>query len=85
MANISNFGIVGFSLEMTTHGKDNTGEARRPYINDNQQMKSSLDSVVTNRHSIAHGQASSLTLKSVRQYFDDVKKIITELDKIISK
>lgn len=53
------------------------------YIQDNQQLKSSLDSVITNRHSIAHGQNVSLTLKSVKQYYDDIKKVIAELDKII--
>lgn len=52
-------------------------------MHDNQQLKSSLDSVIANRHNIAHGQHVSLTLKSVKQYYEDIKKVITELDKII--
>lgn len=52
-------------------------------MHDNQQLKSSLDSVIANRHNIAHGQYVSLTLKSVKQYYEDIKKVITELDKII--
>lgn len=53
------------------------------FIQDNQQLKSSLDSLITNRHNIAHGQRVSLTLRLVRQYYEDAKKVIEELDKII--
>ena len=53
------------------------------FIQDNQQLKASLDSIITNRNNIAHGQHVSLTLKSVKQYYDDIKKVIKELDKII--
>lgn len=52
-------------------------------IKNKQQLKSSLDSLITNRHSIAHGQHASLTLKMVRQYYEDVKTVIKELDCII--
>lgn len=47
------------------------------------QLKSSLDSLITNRHNIAHGQRVSLTLRTVRQYYEDVKEFINKLDKII--
>lgn len=53
------------------------------FIKNNQQLKSSLDSIITNRHNIAHGKHVSLTLKTVKQYYEDVQKVIKELDKII--
>lgn len=53
------------------------------FIKKNQQLKSSLDSIITNRHNIAHGKHVSLTLKTVKQYYEDVQKVIKELDKII--
>ena len=53
------------------------------FIQDNQQLKASLDSIITNRNNIAHGQHVSLTLKSVKQYYDDIKVVIMELEKII--
>lgn len=52
-------------------------------IQNNVQLKSSLDSLINNRHNIAHGQRASLTLRTVRQYYEDVQEIINELDKII--
>lgn len=53
------------------------------FIKNNQQLKSSLDSIITNRHNIAHGKHVSLTLKTVKQYYEDVQKVLKELDKII--
>lgn len=53
------------------------------FIKNDQQLKSSLDSLIANRHNIAHGQRVSLTLTTVRQYYEDVKKVISEFDKII--
>lgn len=52
-------------------------------IKNNQQLKSSLDSLITNRHNIAHGHRASLTLQMVEQYYEDVKTIIKKLDRII--
>lgn len=52
-------------------------------IRNNQQLKISLDSLIINRHSIAHGKHASLTLKMVRQYYEDVKTVINKLDCII--
>ena len=54
------------------------------HINDNAQQKTSLDSVVTNRHNIAHGQHQNISFKSMEQYYEDVKAVISKLELIIS-
>lgn len=53
------------------------------YLADHEQQKSSLDSIIAQRHSIAHGQPSSLSLASMSQYYDDVKAVVVYLDTII--
>lgn len=54
------------------------------HIKENAQQKTSIDSLITNRHNIAHGQTQNLTYKNMEQYYDDVKIIINKLDSIIS-
>lgn len=52
-----------------------------------QQHTSSLDSIISQRNLIAHGRAntSNITLKSIQEYYSDLKVIVTELESIISK
>ena len=52
-------------------------------IRKNQQIKSSLDSLITLRNDIAHGQTCSISLSHVQQYYDDVKIAVRLFDKII--
>ena len=52
-------------------------------ISENQQLKSSLDSLITLRNDIAHGQTCSISLNNVQQYYNDVKIAIDLFDKII--
>ena len=52
-------------------------------IRNNQQIKSSLDSLITLRNDIAHGQTCSISLNHVQQYYNDVKIAIGLFDKII--
>lgn len=54
------------------------------YLEDNEEIKDSLDSLVQNRHNIAHGQdVGGITLKRIWKYYIDVKEIVNELDRII--
>ena len=55
----------------------------RSYLDDHEQEKLSLDSVIAQRHNIAHGQPSNIGLASMVQYYDDVKSIVVYLDTII--
>ena len=53
------------------------------YIDCHEQEKNSLNSIVANRHNIAHGQNSRVTFANMKQYYTDIKGVIAELDKII--
>jgi hypothetical protein len=39
-------------------------------------LKDAVDSVVQNRHQIAHGQPSGISLVTIRRYYEDVVKVI---------
>jgi len=53
------------------------------YLNEHEQEKNSLDSVIAQRHNIAHGQPSNIGQASMRQYYEDVKHVVYYLDGII--
>lgn len=49
------------------------------------QQKSSLNSVVSNRNSIAHGNNDSITFRDMTQYYNDTKEVCEILKNIIKK
>lgn len=49
------------------------------------QQKISLNSVVSNRNSIAHGNPDSITFNNIKDYYDDIKEVIIILTDIIKK
>lgn len=59
------------------------GEKFRDYLNDHEQEKTSLDSVIAQRHNIVHGQPSNIGSASMVQYYNDTKSIVVYLDTII--
>lgn len=59
------------------------GDMFRAYLNNHEQEKTSLDSVIAQRHNIAHGQPSNIGSASMVQYYTDVKSIVLFLDTII--
>lgn len=67
--------LTSFSIEWGKNFDD--------YLAEHEQQKSSLDSIIAQRHSIAHGQQSSLSPSSMSQYYDDVKELVKYLDSII--
>jgi hypothetical protein len=40
------------------------------------QLSDSVTSIVVNRHSIVHGRSVQLSMSVLRQYYDDVRKVI---------
>lgn len=50
-----------------------------------ERMKSSLDSVISNRHNLAHGKDQGLTLTQVKGYYEDIKDVITAVEAVIAK
>lgn len=50
-----------------------------------EQKKSSLGAVVANRHLIAHGGNDNISFHLMNGYYHDIKEIVEDLSKIISK
>jgi len=50
-----------------------------------EELTSSLNSVISNRNNIAHGNNDSISMPNVKIYYENVKDIILILDDIISK
>ncbi len=51
----------------------------------NEQQIESLNSIISNRNSIAHGQQDNISYQIISQYFSDIKQIIGILKEIIKK
>ncbi len=51
------------------------------YLSDD--MKSSLNSVISNRNNIAHGNQDNITFRNMKTHYTNMKKIISIIDKII--
>lgn len=49
------------------------------------EQKSSLNSVVSNRNSIAHGNTDSITFRNMKEYYIHVKEVADILKNIIRK
>lgn len=50
-----------------------------------EQQVESLNSIISNRNSIAHGQQDNISYQIISQYFSDIKQIIGILKEIIKK
>ena len=48
-------------------------------------MKSSLNSVISNRNNIAHGNPDSITFGNMKTHYSNMKKVINLLDEIIKR
>lgn len=48
-------------------------------------LKSSLNSVISNRNNIAHGSPDSITFGNMKTHYTNMKKVIILLDTIIKK
>ena len=64
-----------FSLEWQQRFNDEMSE----------EQKSALNSVISNRNNIAHGNADSISLTNAKEYYLKVKEVLVILDGIISK
>ncbi|MCK5029709.1 MAG: hypothetical protein KAR57_08740 [Bacteroidales bacterium] len=48
-------------------------------------LKSSLNAIISNRNNIAHGHNDSITMRNMREHYENMKRIISILDGIIKK
>lgn len=49
------------------------------------EQKSALNSVISNRNNIAHGNADNISLTNAKVYYEKVKELLGVLDGIITK
>ncbi|WP_369821842.1 HEPN domain-containing protein [Planktothrix sp. PCC 11201] len=47
------------------------------------EIKNSIDSVITNRHTIAHGGNVGITYARIQTYYNNIKKAVEILEDII--
>ncbi len=46
-----------------------------------EELRAAVNSIVGNRHKIAHGESVSLTFSSLQQYYEGAKKVIAILQR----
>lgn len=49
------------------------------------QQRQSLNSIISNRNNIAHGQPCNISCSIIKQYYQDLKAVIIILKKIVKK
>lgn len=54
------------------------------YQKNNQKIVSSYDSIINNRHNVAHKNGTKLTMKDFLDYYNDAQKLFIELDSILN-
>lgn len=51
----------------------------------NEELASSLNSLISNRNNIAHGENDNITFRSIEKYYSDTKEVIEILKKVVKK
>ena len=51
----------------------------------NDELKSSLNAVISNRNNIAHGNPDSISFGNMKKHYEAIKEVINILDEIIKK
>ncbi len=54
------------------------------YQQKNQQIANSYDSLLTNRHQVAHTNGAKITMSDFLNYYKDAKKLFVQLNKILN-
>lgn len=60
------------------------GDQLDRYFVDNAEVKEAIDSLMANRHLIAHGKPCSISVGRVSTYFKSADKVIDYLDQLIN-
>lgn len=60
------------------------GDSLDQYFNDNSEVKEAIDSLMANRHLIAHGKSCSISVGRVAEYFKSADKAIDYLDTLLN-
>lgn len=60
------------------------GDALDQYFVDNSNVKEAIDSLMANRHLIAHGKSCSISVGRVADYFKTANKAIEYIDELLN-
>ena len=63
-------------IETAHNFKKNWGEELEAYFSDNPSKKNAIDSIMNNRHQIAHGKTTSISVARVREYLKESVDVI---------
>ena len=63
---------------------DRWADATESYFNANPEVKDAIDSLMANRHLIAHGRPCSISLGRVATYFESADKAIDFIDDLLN-
>ncbi|MDO6773725.1 HEPN domain-containing protein [Shewanella sp. 3_MG-2023] len=61
--------------------KKEWGTELEEYFKNNPDKKEAIDSIMTNRHLVAHGKATSISVHRVREYLDKSIEVIRYIEK----
>lgn len=61
--------------------KKEWGEELEKYFKDNQKVKTAIDSIMTNRHLIAHGKTTTISVVRIKEYLDGSIEALEYIEK----
>jgi len=67
-------------IETARQFKKEWGEDLEQFFIDDESRKYAIDSIMTNRHNIAHGKQSSISVHQVREYLEKGVEVVTFLE-----
>ena len=65
--------------QITQSFKEDWGKELESFMGENGR-KDAIDSVMNNRHQIAHGKEIGITINTLRNYFDRILEVVTLLE-----
>jgi hypothetical protein len=83
MSNMTNFGSSKI-LKLIQSFNPTWESALSDYLQQNEDVKTALDSVVANRHLIAHGKNIGMSFVDMRDYYQSVKRFFDFMETVIS-
>jgi hypothetical protein len=67
-------------IEIASSFKKNWGEELDAYFSDNPSKKNAIDSIMNNRHQIAHGKTSSISVARVQEYLRESVDVLNFIE-----
>jgi hypothetical protein len=68
-------------IETARAFKKEWGEELEKFFGENPEIKTSIDSIMTNRHLIAHGKTATVSIAQIREYLDGSIRAIEYIEK----